>query len=267
MKAKVLLDGGRPKVRPEELRGMIVAAGIKVGDRSADIAVVVGGDGMFSRYGRTEEIPLLFVGVRSSRPTGSKAVLAEAFLDELPHALHEVSAGNYHVQEHRRLLVMKNGKSIGEVFTDAYLQRGADSNCLRYRLKASGEGARIDESAIGDGVVISTSAGASGYYSYPDRIREGMVDPAAKAIIGEDEVGICHINPTYTERADSEDHPLRYKVPWGSVVSLSLTRRADARLYGTTKSRSGVKIGPTDKITIAPARRTTKVIVIGGRSD
>jgi len=71
MKAVMLLDGGRPKIGRAELRKALEKAGVEVVERKADFGVVVGGDGKFSRYGRTEEIPLLFVGVRSRRPTGS----------------------------------------------------------------------------------------------------------------------------------------------------------------------------------------------------
>lgn len=262
MKAKILLDGDKPKVSPVELKGVIEAADIEVVHRRADFGVVVGGDGLFSRFGRTEGTPLLFVGVRSRSPTGSKAILAEAFLDELPAALGRIKAGDYRVQGHKRLQVLRNGRSIGEVFTDVYLQRGADSNCLRYKVKIRGREVSIDESAIGDGIVVSTAAGATGYYSYPDRIKHDQVDPIGYSNIAYDQVGICHINPTFTERAGDESHPLRYRVPWGCTVELSLRRRADARLYGATGGRGGVKVGRRDTIEIAPADSVTKVITL-----
>ena len=65
MKAKMLLDGGKPKVPPGALRTILERAGITVTEGRADFGVVVGGDGRFSMYGRTEDIPLLFVGVRA----------------------------------------------------------------------------------------------------------------------------------------------------------------------------------------------------------
>ncbi len=267
MKAKMLLDGGKPKVTPAELRRIIEASGLEVGGRRADIGVVVGGDGIFSRYGRTEDMPLLFVGVRSKRPTGSKAVLSEVYFDELPLVLPQIKSGRYRIDEHRRLQVLKNERSIGEVFTDAYLQRGADSNCLRYRVKVRGAGVTIDEWAIGDGLVVSTAAGSSGYYSYPDRIKDDSLDPTANARIAEDEMGICHIAPTFTQREEDESHPLRYKVPWGCKVEVSLTRRADARLYGTTIASGGVRVDSKDVIIVGPANSATKVISLLSRAD
>jgi len=260
MKARILLDGGNPKVPPEELRKVILEAGIGVSTGRADFGVVVGGDGRFGWYGRTEDIPLLFVGVRSKGPAGSRAHLAATTFDELPEALGRIKRGDYRIVEHRRLRVLKNKKSIGEVFTDVYLQRGSESTCIRYNVRVSGMGSKIDEAAIGDGVVISTRAGSSGYYSYPDRIRGEWMDPLAFAELGDDEVGLCHITPTYTERKGTGKHPLRYVVPWGSRIELSLYREADARLYGTTNSSEGVKVRMGDVVTVEAGKGCTKLV-------
>lgn len=262
MKAKILVDGEAPKVPPKELERVIVEAGIRVGDEGADFAIVVGGDGRFSRYGRTEGLPLLFVGVRSKGASGSKAFLAQTTFRDLRGSLERVKERAYTIDEHPRLAVHKNGRLIGEVFTDVYLQRGADSTCIRYKVKVEGEGVGFEEAAIGDGVVVSTRAGSTGYYSYPDRIRGDSVDSAAFAKIGKDEVGVCHITPTYTERAGASVHPLRYTVPWGSRIELALFRKADARLYGTSDSREGVKVMIDDEVVISPGKDTTRVITL-----
>jgi len=260
MKVRMLLDGGTPKVPPKELRRVIEDAGMEVSSGAADFGVVVGGDGRFSRYGRTEDIPLLFVGMRSKGAAGSKAQLARIEYEHLPRALKRVRSGDYSMDEYARLAVLLNGRSIGEVFTDVYLQRGGDSTCIRYRVKVSGHGERIEEAAIGDGVVISTSAGSTGYYSYPDRIRGDYIDPGGFASIEKDEVGICHITPTYTERVGTDLHPLRYTVPWGSRISLALFRQADARIYGTTDKREGVRVSMGDEVVVRPGRKLTRVI-------
>jgi len=256
----MLLDSGAPKVPPEELRRLIEEAGMKVSKGRADFGLVVGGDGRFSRYGRTEDIPLLFVGMRSKGAAGSKAQLARIEYDHLPRALKRIGSGDYTIDEYGRLAVLLNGRSMGEVFTDVYLQRGSDSTCIRYRVKVSGPGEDIEEAAIGDGVVISTSAGSTGYYSYPDRIRGDYIDPGGFASIEKDEVGICHITPTYTERAGIDLHPLRYTVPWGSKISLSLFREADARIYGTTDDRAGIRTSLGDVVLVSPGRKKTRVI-------
>ena len=262
MRVKLLLDGSKPKVGEEELKRAVRNAGLEVSTRRADLGVVVGGDGIFSLYGRTESLPLLFVGVRSRSATGSKAYLAEAYFDELPEVLKDLAEGSYTVEKHRRLKVLRNGKILGEVFTDAYLQRGAESNCIRYRVRVSGDGVSIDESAIGDGVVVSTSAGSTGYYSYPDKISGDSVVVSGHAGIAMDEVGICHVVPTFTERHGTGDHPLRYTVPWGSRIEISITRPADARLYGVSPGREGIRIGLRDVIAVLPSENATEVVTL-----
>ena len=266
MKAKVLLDAERPKVKLEEVRKALKRAGIEPSDRKADFGVVVGGDGVFSAYGRTEKVPLLFVGVRSDRATGSKALLAEAYFDELEEALREIVRGQFGVVEHKKLEVLQNKKSVGEVFTDVYLQRGDESNSLRYRLEVSGRGVAIKESAIGDGVVVCTRAGSTGYFSYPDKLRMGdWLSPDRNTVFGENEVGVCHILPTYTLRDGMTEHPLRYTVPWGCQIKIRLVRDADARLYGVTRQHGGVKISVKDVITVAPSEHTTRVMKLAPR--
>jgi hypothetical protein len=259
----MLLDGGKPKVPPEELTKVILRAGLSVTEGDADFGIVVGGDGRFSRYGRTESIPLLFVGVRSKGAAGSRAFLAGTTFDRLEEDLVRIRGGDYFVDAQKRLDVVKNGRSVGEVFTDTYLQRGSESSCIRYRVKVSGPGLNIEDAAIGDGVVVTTKAGSTGYYSYPDRIKGDSVDPMAHATIERDQIGVCHISPTFTERQGSEYHPLRYTVPWGSKIELSLFRSADARLYGTTDSRGGVKVSLDDRVTVVPGKNVTKVLVLG----
>src|SRR6267143_48020 len=105
----MLADGGTPGVPPAALKKIVEKAGVEVVERGADIGIVVGGDGKFSKYGRTEELPLLFVGVRSKGVTGSKAYLAQTTLDELPRALKRIKGGDYGVEGYRRLEVLKNG--------------------------------------------------------------------------------------------------------------------------------------------------------------
>jgi hypothetical protein len=237
-------------------------AGVTPTSRDPEIGVVVGGDGVFGRVGRVESIPLLFVGLRSTSATDTKAFLAAAFFDELPRVLREISAGRFRVEENRRLEVTKNGRSLGTVFTDIYLQRGADSNCIRYTVKVSGRSTDIDEAVISDGVVVTTAAGSTGYYSYPDRLVGGNLVPEGHTVLRSDRVGICHVLPTYSERRGTKEHPLRYNVPWGSRVEVSMTRPADARLYGVGGGRGGIRVSTKDVIVVTASSRTTKVVVV-----
>lgn len=262
MKAKMLLDGERPKVDPRVLKGIIENAGMRVTSGSADLGIVVGGDGVFGKYGRTESVPLLFVGVRSNKATGSKAYLAATYFEELPSILRGILEGAFKTTEYKRLEVFRNGRSLGEVFTDVYLERGAESNCVRYKVRVNGGQEKFEEAAIGNGIVISTSAGSTGYFSYLDRIAGNEFNSSAITQIPLEEVGICHIAPTYVERSGSSKAEVRYRVPWGSRIELALSRPADARLYGVETGRGGIRVSTKDKLVIVPGRHTTKVVTV-----
>jgi hypothetical protein len=264
LKATILIDPERPKARREDVVRMLRNAGIGVSSKEPDFGVVVGGDGIFSHYGRLISIPLLFVSVRSRETTSSKGYLADVDLDDLPQALGEIGRKNYHELQYRRLQVSINGSVKGDIFTDVYLEKGADSNCLRYHLAVKGRGIGFTESAIANGLIVCTSAGSTGYYSYVDKLRNGRSLEAGKYTrIGTDEVGVCHIAPVLTKRDATKDTPLRYTVPWGTSIRITLTRDADARLFGITKSRKGIRIRVGDYIDLSPGEGKTRVMKLG----
>jgi NAD+ kinase len=261
LRATILIDPERPKAKRAEVLKMLKEAGIAFSDRAPDLGVVVGGDGIFSHYGRLASFPLLFVSVRSSDPTASKGYLAAVNLDGLPKALKQVAKGDYEVVEYPRLQVSINGRIRGEVLTDVYLEKGADSNCLRYELEVSGPESRFTDAAIANGVIICTSAGSTGYYSYIDKLKDGRVlHPRSHTRIEKEQVGVCHIAPILTERSGSKEAPLRYTVPLGTSFRLTLTRDADARLFGMTKSRKGIRIRVGDLVEVKRASETTRIV-------
>ena len=263
MKAAILTDPERPKVRRAAIARILRSAGMGVSNRQADFGIVVGGDGLFSYYGRitTTALPLLFVAVRSRGTTATKGYLSQVYFDDLAGALDRIARKQYSVEECRRLEVSINGVKRGEVFTDVYLEKGADSNCLRYHLEVNDGSVSFMDSAIANGVIVSTSAGSTGYYSYLDKLRLGdRLEPDMYSVIGENEVGVCHIAPLLTTREGGGVPPLRYTVPWGSTFRMRLTRDADARLFGITKSRGGIRIRVGDYVDVRPSVSTTRLV-------
>jgi hypothetical protein len=266
LKFGIFVHPKRPKIPVDKIAERIKSAGASYSQKDPDIAIVVGGDGTFGYYGRTLSIPLLFVGVRESGVAGSRARLAEVFYDDLGRALHDIETGSHSVVEKKMLSVRLEGCSV-DVLTDVYLERGLFAGCLRYAtmVKPSGRSKFLPFSdyAIGNGIIISTSFGAGGYFSYPDTLCsiESGSDPAGFA---DDRVGICHIIPTYLIRKrkgiSSQSKKIRYTVPLCSTIQIRLLRDADARLYGTIAHSKGVPIRLEDTITITPARRTAKII-------
>ncbi|MEM3227699.1 MAG: hypothetical protein QXR58_01275 [Candidatus Micrarchaeaceae archaeon] len=245
-RVKLLLGSDKLKEERSGIERIIKSAGLKITPKSAQAGIVIGGDGAFGLYGGIEKLPLLFVGKKSPSKLGSKALMAEVYMDNISGALDALIKGTYAIDRQQKLGVSVNGVRKGEVFTDVYMQRGAESNALRYEVHAYGNGIEIREFAISDGVVISTHAGATGYFSYPNKIVfRDLFDSKNFGRIGRNEIGVCHILPTYIHRdgAGAGMQPLRYRIPIGTTVDIMLKREADARLYGIGDKREGIQIG------------------------
>jgi len=258
---------------------------------------VVGGDGTFGYYGKKLQIPMLLVGVNDKDTIGSKARLAEVLFEDLPKAIHDVDNGNYRLDKRRMFSVSikhKNNDNRNDVegatdiLTDIYVERGIFSRCIRYTLSVIIQEAnskyrtlkQFTDYAIGNGVIISTSFGARGYYSYLDRITTCKGNNNIKSnnnsvqTFPDNRLGVCHIIPTFLVRKLSlgkrkenkkkrtlvPTSHIRYTIPYQSIIKISLTRNADVRLYGTTKHSKGLAITSNDEIMISPSSRTAKII-------
>jgi NAD+ kinase len=267
LKFGIFVHPKRPKVPVDKILKRIKSAGASYSQEDPDVAIVVGGDGTFGYYGRTLSIPMLFVGVRDVGVAGSMARLAEIFYDDFVEPLHDIEAGRYSVIEKKMLSARLKGHSA-DVLTDVYLERGKFAGCLRYAtlVKPSDRSKFLPFSdyAIGNGVIISTSFGAGGYFSYPERLwpaERGRTGPAGFA---DDRIGICHIIPTYLARKRKgtvlRTRQIRYTVPLCSTIQIKLLRDANARLYGTTVHSKGVPVRLGDTISVTPSKRTAKII-------
>ena len=181
---------------------------------------------------------MLLVGVNDKDIIGSKARLAEVLFEDLPKALDDINNGNYTLDKRRMFSVSikhenndnQNGiEGAIDILTDIYIERGIFSRCIRYALSVSIREANSEyqtlkkfaEYAIGNGIIISTSFGARGYYSYLDRITAGIRNNNNKSnnnksnnnksnnnksnnnsiqTFPDNRLGICHIIPTFLVR-------------------------------------------------------------------
>lgn len=299
MKFGVFVHPIRPKLYLNDLVKVIQDKGFSYSNNDPDIAIVAGGDGTFSHYGRILRIPMLFVGVKDDEVLGSKARLGEVLIKDLPKALAVIDNGNYTLERRRMFSVsLKRTKNQGftskvtavDVLTDIYIERAIFSGCLRYLLsvkvhkgKTATNNLNFAEYAIGNGVIISTSLGALGYYSYPDRIRIAKASRNSNSnnsnnnhesnkTFADDRIGICHIIPTFlvrkatlnNEKRVKKRPPLisciRYTIPYQSTIKINLLRNSDARLYGTTSHSRGLAFKSADEIAVRPSRRIAKII-------
>jgi len=289
LKFGIYVHSKRPKIFLNEILKVVGSAGVSYSNRDPDLAIVVGGDGTFGYYGKKLQIPMLFVGVSDNNVLGSKARLAELLFEDLHKALYEINNGNCRLEKRTLFCVCikhknnddQNGiERATDILTGIYLERGIFSRCIRYALSVAIRKAnsgyhtlkKFAEYAIGNGVIVSTSFGAYGYYSYLDRIIVGKHNNNKSnngAQFSDYKLGICHILPTFLvrklnlgnkKRTVVRSSYIRYTVPNQSIIKISLTRNADVRLYGTTENSRGIAITSDDEILIRPSRRTAKII-------
>lgn len=274
MKFKIFVHPLRPKVQAEKIQKILQSLDLQISEIDPDIALVIGGDGTFSHYGRKLSIPMLFIGVPTDEILGSKSRLAETSLQNLTKTLRNIAKGNYVVSEKRMLDVRYGASPVISVLTDIYLERGLFAGCIRYSISITSK--KIDKKnkknskpifrdyVIGNGVIISTSFGSTGYYSYLDRIKNPKQKPSE--LFDDNKLGLCHILPTFATRLMSDGVnykkiiPIRYTVPVSSTIDITVIREANIRLYGTTIHSKGVKISWNNPITVTSSSKTAKII-------
>lgn len=264
---KVYVHPIRPKIPRDHIKKILKDLQVCLSSNKPDIAIVIGGDGTFGYYGRILNIPMLFVGLKEPNVLGSKARLAEIFLEDLPHTITQIERGRYRV-ESRRLINVRINRICKRVFTDLYLERGNFGGCMRYLVTVKrgkkGEQSFIDY-GIGNGVIISTSIGSSGYFSYPQRLISEQVSRDVK--FGLNKIGICHINPDFLERkvygsnsTKSSKPRLQYTVPIISEIVIKILRPRTAFLYGLLKGSGGTKITRDNLVHVSASNHKAKII-------
>jgi NAD kinase len=278
----IFVHSKRPKVSVKEIIKVFDSVNLSYSEKDPDIAVVVGGDGTFGYYGRTLRIPMLFVGVNDPDILGSKAKLAAVTFDELSKALMCIKLGRYFVDKRRMFSLTCGTKKLVDILTDVYLERGTYSHGIRYALSVISKNKlkqssrqTFREYAIGNGVIISTSFGSGGYYSYPQRIkldRYNDNDTSIQKRFSDSKIGICHIIPTFLLRLGNEaegkknnnnrrvSDQIQYTVPSESTIKINLIRDADVRLYGISDDSKGTAIGIKTEISISRSNRIAKII-------
>jgi hypothetical protein len=279
LKFGIFVHPKRPRIAQNKILKVIQSTGVSYSTRDPDIAIVVGGDGTFSYYGRTLSIPMLFVGVNDPDMLGSKAKLAQILFGDLSKALDDINERKYIIDEKRMFSVNYNGSKSVDILTDIYLERSSFSGCVRYTVSVekekafvnnrhhdSASGDHFTEYAIGNGLIISTAFGSGGYYSYPDRLNLIGKNKRKIQAFEDNKMGICHILPMYLVRQTNKKKKgnlskcINYTIPWNSNIKVILARQSNARLYGTTKNSKGIAITVDSEINVGPSNRTAKII-------
>ena len=279
LKVGIFVHPKRPKIPKKDIADIVKSFDLKVSESpsSADIALVIGGDGTFSYYGRRLSIPLLFVGVFDPDTLGSKNNLSMISFENLFDALKRIKKGNYKIVNRKMISVRYDSFKPIDVLSDIYVERGIFAGCIRYTISVS-KNATIDgiieennqksvftDYVIGNGVIISTAFGSSGYYAYVDRIKNNTSQIKSE-LFDDNRIGICHILPTFAVRKKANlkketfIRHIHYTIPFESLIKINVIRNANVRLYGATNGSKGIAVKTNTPIIVSPSKKIAKMI-------
>ncbi len=129
--------------------------------KSADLLIVLGGDGTILRVARElGETPTPILGVN----VGSLGFLTSIRAEELRPALTEILRGDYNLSERHTLsaTIHRGGKPMEthRALNDAVISRSAFSRIVRLRLLLDGE---LLTEYVCDGMIFATATGSTAY--------------------------------------------------------------------------------------------------------
>ena len=200
----------------KELSDFLAQRGCEVltgGETSAELAVVVGGDGSLLAAARNlvgRQVPV--VGINQGR-VGFMTDIAH---DDMRAGIGAILDGNYTIEE-RALLdaeIFRNGKSVLRTIAlnEAVVGKGAQGRLIEFSLSIDGE---FVYKLRGDGVIVATPTGST---AYALSAQGPILHPAVPAL------ALVPLNPhTLSARPVS--------VSDRSVVEIALVRALDARAH------------------------------------
>lgn len=151
MKRVVLISG----YDDAHIKALLREAGFLLVDSAPDLVVSYGGDGTLMRA------EAAWPGVPKLILRGSKVCkLCNAFPNE--EVLRRVAAGEYIVRDVWKLeAIVGDATMVG--LNDVAVHNNDPRHAIRYRLDISGQGS-FGHEIIGDGIVVATPFGSTGYY-------------------------------------------------------------------------------------------------------
>ncbi len=129
-------------------------AGVPLDEMDADIFVTVGGDGTILRTLHVTEKPIYAIN------SGAIGFLTEVEPKFAVSGLKRILDGDYFVEERGRLRVSINGERLPDAANEVTVQSAKIAKMIKFELYVGNEFA---DTIRGDGVVIATTTGSTGY--------------------------------------------------------------------------------------------------------
>ncbi len=214
----------------EEIKKLAEKAGFEIVDEDPEIVASCGGDGTLMKA--EKEYPNVPKFILHKSKTAKKG-------HDIPpeEILEKISRGRYKVEEETK--IEGNSKGVKIIGLNEVIVHNVDPRkAIRYEIYINGR--QVGEEIIGDGVVISTPYGSTGYYrSITDSFFE----------VG---IGVAFNNST--EQSDhivlKENSEIRVKIIRGLAVAYA------------DNSDEEIKLDDGDEIIIKKSEETAKILKI-----
>ena len=215
----------------------------KIGDLSKiDMLIVIGGDGtILSVVAETNKSGIPILGVN----LGTKGFMTSLEADNID-LIVQAARGEYEISERMMLDVFRNGEYVASALNDAVIHGYGDCILLNVKCDSTTIG-----SISGDGIILSTPTGSTGY-----SLSAGgpIVEPVAKSII---------ISPICAHSIGSKSFVLDSK----RTVSIDVQRLHDKKAYLSVDGRNAWEdLNTEDNITVKTSSYTIKMVDLGVKS-
>ncbi len=214
--------------RGEEIRNLIDNYGLVVSDDKPDFVISYGGDGTLMKAEfKYPGVPKIVL--KASRICKKCENLTN---DEV---LKRVISGEYSLREIWKLEVGLNGRKVYG-FNDIIVHNADLRHAIRYRISINGQD--IGDEVIGDGVVVATPFGSTGYYRSITRS------------FFESGIGLAFNNST-----EPIDHMVLRE---GDVIEMDI-KRGPAVAYADNQSDS-LDLKEGDRIRVAKSEKSARIV-------
>ncbi len=215
----------------EKISGLVEQAGFKIVESKPDFVVSYGGDGtVMLSEAKYPGIPKIILK--------NSAVCKLCLPETNQEILESVKAGKYRVEEYWKLVVVAKGENKYAI-NDVVIHNGDPRHAIRYNFWIDGE--KMGHEIIGDGIVVATPLGSTGYYrSITDSFFElGM--------------GLAFNNST-----EQSDHMVLGE---GRIIELEIIR-GPALVYADNQ-KDAIELNVGDKVQVKKSSEIARIVRVG----
>lgn len=150
-----LSDCGHEVIYEESVAAELGYDGVPLSRLSADLLIVIGGDGSVLRAARMlkKQIPLLGIN------QGQVGFLTDVERNNLP-ALNAALAKPFKIDRRMRISIECNGRDVGSALNEAVLVTSRPAKILSFTIFMDG---KLIDSFRSDGLIVSTPTGSTAY--------------------------------------------------------------------------------------------------------